>query len=409
MAHDRLFIPLTPNVTSQKAWRVLRVGFLFGVGAIAGLLVSQVLRFAEHVRISGYPEGSTVVHVLKTPRTIEFFSEIQGSATLISGTPFSIRSILTKSTSGIWLVIHDDVVVGYVTDGPVNAAETDAFDYHITTNEEYTIVSSAAYELIVDSSFKPSYLLRTRVDGEIVQAGVEKALPIRMHDNSIVIKDFPLLQKATSTLTLPKNAQPLAAFTASPELLRFMKAFEIPLVYTQSANMLNHLVNNGVSAVIGHDASGLTVHFTTAAGAISSTEAAAFAKEFVELSTISSNLTDELPILRPITPGIVSVTAEKDLSFITATSEQALMSIALSSDTLAANNRLIEAGNIGAIEQRLCGVTTSAYLRPHAFSDLLFATGKMHHLTVTDLLTQAEAIVTKNRTTTICFSDSHRD
>ncbi|MBP9828169.1 hypothetical protein KBC55_03365 [Patescibacteria group bacterium] len=403
MAHDRLFIPLTPNVTSQKAWRVLRVGFLFGVGALVGMLFFQALRHSEQISVTGYPDDLVTVRLFKTPRSLAFFSGTPGASTIFPDAPMTVLEALRQSESGISLFLSDGNVVGYLTDARVTSDNISQFGYVATNFEDHALISAPQYTPTATRSVRPRFLLKTRIDGEIVQAGVEKSLPIHFSDQSIIVRGLPLLQEAASTLTLPKNAEPLAAFTVEPELLSFMREVEVPLVYSNASFMVDHVIEHGFSAVLGQDLQGITLHISTAAGTITSTQAAAFGKEFVEIADVTHDEDDELLTLRPKSPGMVSVTAEKDLAFITASGEKSTLSLALSSETLAANNRLLEAGNIGAIEQELCGIRTSAYLRPRAFTKLLFPTGKLEAATITTLLNRAEAIVTKRATTTVCF------
>ncbi len=387
-----LNIPILPNPTRQKIWRVV-LGF--GLVVITGSLCVGVRRIVNGFDPIIAPQDVTSIHLVRSLKTIEHLRGLVGGMDVIPGVPVSLNQFLNQS--------HRTVDVWFAKDGKVTV-----------------ILDGTTDDLTVKQSFWHGVwsALLLGSDGVLSQGTV--SLPFIVDEHSMTLRGAGLLTAPKMDETI-SDATVFSASVSGDDI-----ASLIPKAFTQNtpgfSSFFSLAALNGISAHIDRtdDASSytLTVPLTNAPAIFTTEEGlTSLARELVEVPTIDGvfgYLDDggSVTTLRSREVATVAVRDDAPYRFITATSSRGNVSIIQTPITLSLTNRTQDSSSLSGRSAE-CLAGSVAFVRPvdlftrRVAGDVstILNESSYHPSSLSDLLWRATEIGSSTSATKICFGD----
>lgn len=377
-----LNIPILPNPTRQKIWRVV-----LGIGLV---MIAGSLCIGTRRIITGFdpiiaPADVTSIHLVRSIDTITHLHELVGGMNVIPGVPTSLDQFLAQSKRTVDVWFAKDGTVTVILDGVVD-------DPTVKRSFWHGIWSA----------------LTLGSDGILSQGPV--SLPFTIDEHSMTLRGTgllvaPKIDEAVSDATI------FSAHVAGNDVASLM-----PKAFTQNtpgfSSFFALAALNGISAHI--DRTGdtslytLTVPLANAPATFTTEDVlTSLARELVEVPTIDGvfgYLDDggSITTLRSREVATVAVRDDAPFRFITATSSRGSVSITQTPTMLSLTNRTQDSlSSLGRSKE--CLVGSLAFVRP---TDLLVMNASSYRpSSLSDLLWTASEIGSSSTATKICFGD----
>lgn len=411
-----LNIPILPDPTRQKIWRVV---FVAGTILAAWMCVVGSGRIIRGFSDAVAPTDITSLRITKDRETLDHLQSLTGGLNVIPSVPFSLPTLLRMTDRALNVWFRDDGTVTVVIDRTVDdrtATSLMAFGATVVRDESSTVVTNAPTVPSVDQRFFSGLWssLFLGADGVLSHGDAQLTFDVTsttatLHGAGLL--DAPNIDEANTDAT---------AFSASVSGASI--ASLTSRAFTQNtpgfASLMTLASANGISAHIDQvsgDASA-TAKYTIAIPLTDETQSfanetalTALAKELVEVPTIEGvvGFLDDggrTLTLRSREVASVAVRDDAPYRFITATTSRGSVSITQTPTLLTVSNH-DQAGSGTVVWSNTCLSNATAFVRPTMLFSLLASATHYRSTTLGDLLWSASTIASSSSTTRICFDE----
>lgn len=408
--NDSLNIALTPNPTRQKFWRVVRDSAIV-LGIFLGITGLHRLIFSWSNIVPS--DTDVTIRLPHDPKTITALRSFTKGLNVIPGVPVSLADLLKSSKRVLTVTYATDSSVTIVLDRTVTDQEKaalESFGATVTLDGSSTIITNASTTPTINRSFF-SGLYRTLSLGSSgalsTQGGTTS---FDLNATSATFSNFAALQ--APSIDGPITANTIVYTALSNDDLSGLTN----RIFTQNTPGLAQLFSlgtkNGLSIIAAQESTNAPV-FSVAIPITDDTRATVnedfirqTAKEFTEIPTIAgiTNYLDDgsrTTNLRSREQATIVVRDESPYRFLTATSSQASMNITQTPTLLT-----LKSGNLdGTAITTPCLSGARAFILPSTISRLISSPVAFSSQTLASLIWRADAIVSTNNTTRICYTE----